>query len=66
MENFVRRLFTDADFRAEFLSSPARAIANSGLSTHERDAATRVSPGLVAALSTPNGTQMRVEPLIWS
>lgn len=66
MEEFVRSLFTDADFRREFVANPMKVIANSGLSGHERDAAERLSPHLMLALSSPTGGRVVTESLVWS
>ncbi len=68
MEDFVRRIFSDSDFRREFLANPTRAIADSGLSGHERDAAERLSGHLSMAVGSQTASQAalnRVESMVW-
>ena len=66
MEDFVRRLFTDGDFRQAFLANPAEVIANGGLTRTERDAAQRLSGHLAAAVAAPRGGVLNLEGLLWN
>ncbi len=61
MENFVRRLFSDGEFRREFLANPMAVISNSGLCRNDQDAALRLSGNLEAALTQPKAGVLRLD-----
>ncbi len=63
MDRFVRRLYSDGDFRAEFLADPAKVIAASGLVGHEREAALRLSGHLAAGASRSKAPSL--DGMIW-
>lgn len=65
MEEFVRRLFNDGDFRREFLANPAQVITDSGLTHSERNAVMSLSGQLSSAAVAPRPGVLSVDVVAW-
>ncbi|MDO8472392.1 MAG: hypothetical protein Q7T05_01095 [Dehalococcoidia bacterium] len=65
MEDFVRRLFSDREFRREFLANPVAIISNSGLSRNDQATALRQSGNLEAALKQPKAGVLPLDGVEW-
>ncbi len=68
MEAFVRRLFSDAEYRRKFLADPIATSRGASLSAAERQTVLRVSSTLAAALvalQAGKGLSMANGQLLW-